>query len=164
MTRLRIAVLAALIVGLCAPIAASPVSASAATAKSAGDCSLNIQNPHYSDGAGGVISKGTWKCAVVPTDIHFSGGLNLWLCIDGKPEKSEYYLAIDPNCSIQGQYMTNFKITKANKPYVKYVPPGKGTGAQGYGWWIACAVWYSKHDGTKGKTVTSFSNVWYGGT
>jgi hypothetical protein len=35
-------------------------------------CSANMQNPHYSSGAGGVIAKSRWKCDKVPVTIRFN--------------------------------------------------------------------------------------------
>ncbi len=140
------------------------VSASSANAgiyASGGKCSATIDNPHYSSGGHGVVAKAHWKCAIVPTTI-INYGLNLWVCTDKSPTASEGYLATDPSCHVKGNNEDNSKLTVANKANTVYVPPGTGTGAKGSGWWIACAVWQSDHDGTKGAVVTTFSGVWYG--
>jgi hypothetical protein len=142
---------------------ASAASASSTVpAASAGGCSARIDNPHYSASAGGTLAKGHWKCDLVPTTI-VNYGFDLWLCIDKAPEKSELYLFGDHDCSVLGTNDDNFTLTEANDYNTVYVPPGVGTGAPGYGWWVACAVWLSEHDGTKGATVTTFSNVVYTG-
>jgi hypothetical protein len=157
---LRIGIPAVLLSGVVAPVFADAPPAQAAV-----NCTASIDNPHYSTGAGGVIAKGNWKCALVPSDIEFTGGFigfNLWLCTDKSPTRTESYLTGDSHCSIKGTYATAFEITVAGQTYVRYVPPSGQSGAHGTGWWVACAVWESVHNGVVGSVVTTFSNVWEG--
>jgi hypothetical protein len=152
--------LALLVLGTGTASAAS--ASSTLQAGNAGGCQAYIETPHFSDGAGGVIAKGHWKCKLVPTAIELPFNFNLWLCTDKKPEASEKYLDDDSYCYIPGQVTEGFTLTKANTYNTVYVPPGKGTGAHGSGWWISCAIWYSVHDGSTGATLTTFSNSWEG--
>lgn len=123
-------------------------------------CGVSIQNPHSSSGAGGIIVKGTWTCADVPTIIYiYPNGFNLWLCTDKAPQKSETYLATDPHCWIKASNENDINITRANTGYTIYSPDLGTSGVHGSGWWVACAVWHSGGPKGTGGTITSFSNV-----
>lgn len=130
------------------------------------NCSVNMQTPHFSTGANGVISKATWKCTQFPSTIYLSllsaAGFNLWLCTDKSPTRTETYLLNDGKCSILGTNGENFTIN-GTSGVTRTTPPGSGTGAHGNGWWVACAVWRSiGPTGGEGSLVTSFSAVWEG--
>lgn len=110
-------------------------------------CSANINNPHFSSGAGGAIVKGQWSCLDAPTTIfldfsHGSSDFNLWLCTDKAPELSENYLTGDVNCKIKGFNTQNITITGPGS-VTRTAPPAPQPGAHGKGWWVACAVWVS---------------------
>jgi len=129
-------------------------------------CSANLQTPHYSSGAGGIISKGTWQCTDVPTTVTLAypngQGFNLWLCTDKSPTRTEAYLQNDPNCLYKGTDASNISATVANATYTRYVPPSGQSGAHGSGWWVACAVWRSFGPKGTGGPTTSFSPIWEG--
>lgn len=141
-------------------------STSTALASDKNGCSAAIDNPHNSSGAGGVIAKGRWECNDTPTTIflnftHGSAGLNLWLCTDKEPEKTETYLEDDSSCFIWGSNDSNIRITLPEVTYTLYVPPSGEIAGAGEGWWVACAVWASQGPGGTGSPVTTFSNVVY---
>jgi hypothetical protein len=140
-------------------------SAGTAFASDKNMCSASIANPHVSTGAGGVIAKGQWSCLDTPTTIfldftHGSAGLNLWLCTDKAPEKTETYLEDDGNCIIWGSNYENIKLTGPSS-VTRSVPPSPEPGGIGDGWWVACAVWASQGPLGTGSPVTTFSNVVY---
>lgn len=138
-------------------------SASTALASDKNMCSANINNPHFSSGAGGAIVKGQWSCLDTPTTIFLDGTngsvfFNLWLCTDKEPTKSEFYLESDSNCSVKGVNGQNITITGPSA-VTRTAPPSPEPGAHGTGWWVACAVWVSQGPLGLGSPVTTFSNV-----
>ena len=67
---------------LAAALAVAWVVTFAPAAQADNGCVASIQNPHISSNAGGVIAKGNWVCALVPTTIKlnnpYGAGFNLW--------------------------------------------------------------------------------------
>lgn len=135
------------------------LNAAPALAADVNGCTANVQNPHYSSGAGGNIAKATWVCSKVPTTINIGygvGGFWLWRC-PNEPPKSEYYLG--QNCTIVGFDGSSISITRANTQYTRYAPPSGTPGARGRGWYMACTTWRSQGPGGTSGTVTTFSNA-----
>jgi len=122
-------------------------------------CSANVQNPHWSNGAGGHISKANWSCTRVPTLISLDPiggyGYYLWLC-PSKPPKSESYLSA--NCTVKGENYEDINAT-STRAYTRYVPPASQPGAHGTGWYIACATWQTRGPGGVGGLRVTFSNA-----
>jgi hypothetical protein len=123
-------------------------------------CTANINNPHFSTGANGVIVKGQWSCIDVPTTINLSAvghGFLLWNC-PTEPEKSESYLLNNPNCVTKGSNHDDISLTGSGSKSTRTAPPAPQSGAHGSGWWIACATWQSHGPNGTGSMVTTFSN------
>jgi hypothetical protein len=122
-----------------------------------------VQNPHYSVGAGGIVSTASWRCSSVPATINLSAvgetGFWLWLCPSPAPPDEAW---ISANCTEMGDNFNDILITN---PYIDYnVHAPAGAGAHGTGWWIACTMWYSQGQNGRGNTTLEFSNsVWVSG-
>lgn len=109
-------------------------------------CSDNwVDYPHYSDGAGGIITKGRVNCSGYPDGFHYN--LILFFCGDTQPQADEQYLM--NNCSYAGQDYADV-IPVSPDYYTFYAPPLGQPGATGTGWWVSCfQVWvWQDHDGT----------------
>jgi hypothetical protein len=125
-------------------------------------CAATINNPHFSDGVGGIIAKGRYECTDVPSTIHINGNRGtrflLWLC-PHEPPKSESYLYNPVNgCSPKGSNTSNVRLTTSGDRVTRYVPSQGG--AHGSGWWIACTTWYSSGpNGTDLGNIVTFSNA-----
>ena len=128
-------------------------------------CSITMQNPHYSSGAGGVIEKADWTCGDVPTTIYinypnyvYGYNLMLWLCGTKTPQASVTWLL--DNCSPEGNWQGSFTITKSGSAgdTTRYAPPQGQSGAHGSGWWIGSVEWAD--EGPNGnREYISYSNA-----
>jgi hypothetical protein len=147
---------------LAAALAVAWVVTFAPAAQADNGCVASIQNPHISSNAGGVIAKGNWVCALVPTTIKlnnpYGAGFNLWACASNPPQDENYLIN---NCVWKAANFTDFTITVANSDNIRYTPPLGQPGAHGGGWWIACAQWRANGPGGLSGLHTTFSNSAY---
>jgi hypothetical protein len=126
------------------------------------DSSANLQTPHYSTGAGGVIAKANWSCTYVPTTVFLNTattGYWLWVC-PSQGQDSESW--IESNCTFKGGNHENIDATVSGQQYTRYVPPAGQPGAHGTGYWISCSIWYSSGPKGTDSDRTQFSAWWYG--
>jgi hypothetical protein len=123
----------------------------------ANGCLLDIENPHFSSGAGGVIAKLRISCADVPTNVSFGG--RLWHC-GSAPQRDETWL--ENNCALQAQVGSGVSITAPTDLITRYIPDLSYPGAPYQpGYWIACSGWQSTGPNGTGAAHMSFSNIVY---
>lgn len=154
-------------VGVAGTLVATNAPASAtvsASAAGSNGCTTEVDNPHFSSGAPGIIAKAYWTCEEVPTTIYLDVndgnvlGFYLFLCTTASPEHSLVWL--DDNCTQKGLNISNLLVSTANtKSAARYVPPSDDEGAQGSGYWIAVANWQPVGPGGTGAVEYTFSNT-----
>jgi hypothetical protein len=116
-----------------------------ATPAYAGNCSVTSDNPHYSSGAGGVISKLRINCTGI-SNITYT--YRLWLCAD-KPVV-DGWIWYCSRSTLKGENKGSFNPANGTT-YTRYAPPGGGTGAHGSGYWCAnVSFGWSGDDGWNG--------------
>ena len=109
-------------------------------------CQIELNNPHISFAAPGVIAKAKWRCNDTSPNKSIYYVLYLYRCPTSFVV--EAYAWLDEHCTLEG-YDFDFAmpITQDGEPGSKtrYVPPSSLPGAAGSGWWIAEAIWISSH-------------------
>ena len=125
-------------------------------------CSANLQTPHYSTGAGGVIAKANYSCTYVPSTVYLgtrTTGYWLWVCPSKGPDDESW---IVQNCRFINGNIENVYATVSGGENIRYVPPAGNPPGHGSGWWISCSQWYSS--GPKGVSSDrlDFSAWWEG--
>jgi hypothetical protein len=119
-------------------------------------CLTGVDDPHYSNGAGGVIAKAHVGCAGGPDYVGIDA--YLFLCAVSPPEpKTEYWL--ENNCTVKGNTADILDHPADNVDYVRYVPPSDQPGAHGSGYWTACNTISVYENGTLVQSTTGFSNT-----
>lgn len=109
-------------------------------------CGGQMDTPHYSSGAGGVIAKWRVHCNDVGVGIGYS--LYLYRCFAQPPRNKQAVNGSTYGCSLRSSYTGSIRTeSPIGKVYTRYVPPLGQGGAQGQGYyWIAYAHWYSTGD------------------
>jgi hypothetical protein len=121
-----------------------PSSSFAATWTDGNGCTNNLQNPHVSAGALGVIVKADFSCT--QNDVtSMSWDMILWLCKSSTPQHDETWLW--NNCVNKGRNTRSAAPPVTGKVYTKYAPPLGQPGAKGSGYWIACSSMSSNSPG-----------------
>jgi hypothetical protein len=139
-----------------------PVQAGAAFGNpDTNSCSIEVNDPHISTGAGGVIAKTRWRCDDVTPVKGIYHAMYLWLC-DREPQLD--YEWLQANCIAKAvNYEQNMKIADATPDFTtRYVPPLDQSGAHGDGYWLQEVIWESKwwsDESHVSNTHVKFSNV-----
>lgn len=123
-----------LFVGVTVVALASPAQARKPEPEPLATCTLAMDSPHVSSGAGGVIAKLRYcdeDGGRVEVDLY------LFLC-PNKPSSNE------ANWKNEGCVVKSWKYYEWTaspfSSYTRYVPPSGTPGAHGTGWWVACAA------------------------
>lgn len=103
---------------------------------SAASCTTQVQNPHYSVGAGGIIAKSSFTCTSGVTSYGYS--LALYVCTSNPTGTDP---ASNAACTIKATNTNSFANPEPGKANILYVPPGNQSGVHGSGWWIATNRW-----------------------
>lgn len=126
-------------------------------------CSANVQTPHLSSGAGGVIGKANYTCTDVPSTIYLdtkTTGYWLYRCGSSPPQSIQW---VEDNCDPAGKNIENVDVTVSDSENIRYVPPeGEGSG-QGIGYWISYTTWFSSGPNGTSEDRTDWSAVYHGG-
>jgi hypothetical protein len=122
-------------------------------------CSANVQNPHYSASAGGIVVKTVDTCTYGPTEVVRdvgAQGLYLWLC-PSAGQKSEVW--ITTNCSADGWVnYTNCYLAVGGDSCTRTAPTPGVPPAHGTGYWVACETFSSNGPNGQSQNHTYFSN------
>ncbi len=131
-------------------IPASPASANHTS------CTMSVDNPHYSSGAGGIITKAKIYCT--GSGVSAKVEAMLWLC-PKKGDRTEAW--VSNNCQLKGYGDNFYTPVPVAKTQVTYARESGQPGARGKGYWIACGMFEVYHGTTK-YSYTRMSSFWYG--
>ena len=119
----------------------SPASANADP--DAYNCYVNVDSPHYSSGAAGVIAKPRWSCGSLATRTVTSWIGNLYRCsrqpAAGTVERD--WTATYGCSAVRSASETADFVVAGGKTITRYIPL-TGTGATPGGYFIACVRGY----------------------
>jgi len=121
----------------------SPLAAS-------GSCDVYVEDPHFSSGANGVISKSRITCG--PGVSTFSYDFLLWVC-PNPPTGSESTWSSE-GCRNTADTSNTFG-PNGNETYTKYVPNSGQAGSRGTGYWKSCVMYNYNNDPNTGHTIVS---------
>jgi hypothetical protein len=126
------------------------------------DDGSDVNNPHYSSGARGIIVKGRIHCSGNPWKIE-NWYLEIWWCGELHPQSDESFLV--NNCQLMGHdFKDKISPVNAGDTFTMYAPPQSETGARKDGWYKACE-WYDVWDHHSGTDLKAspliFSNSVY---
>lgn len=103
-------------------------------------CTVAMDSPHYSAGAGGAIAKFRF-CDESGGTVQVA--LFLYLC-PSQPTLPESTWE-SQGCVLKASTGYTW-VASAFVTYTRYVPPSGTPGAHGTGWWVACAVLAEPYD------------------
>ncbi len=122
----------------------STAALAAFTPADSNSCSIQLQDPHPSLGAPGIVAKADWRCNDTSPNKSIYYALYLYMCPSQDITKDYEWLT--NHCTGKGfDYDPAMPMTQDGGLKTRYVPPGVQPGASGSGWWVAEAIWISSH-------------------
>jgi hypothetical protein len=118
---------------------------------------LNVQNPHWSQGSNGVITKSQARCEENVKSVL--AVLDLFFCGDQFPRKDKDWLT--RNCDLYQNNDFTIDSPAAGETWTRYTPSLGFSGVRRTGNYIAYAVWSftDGHDGSdRTEVIRDFSN------
>jgi hypothetical protein len=153
-------ILPALAVTLCFLSIALPAQA-VYGAEDTNSCAIEVNNPHPSVGAGGIIAKVNWQCSDVTPNRSLYYALHLYRCPMSDPQRDYEWLY--DHCYPKAFNGNPDRPVTSTAPVTAYVPDSNLPGVHGTGYWIAEAIWTSSYaDGSHSSVQhVKYSDVVY---
>ncbi len=138
MVRLRFAALSAAFALFAVGVA--PSVAQAAQPLSIGGCSVTVDNPHESTGAGGADVKARFKCDTGADPQHYTAQLYLYVC--GSKPPSGYSLAyLQAHCTHKASSDYGSFTVGTGRTVTRTAPEPGSPAVHGSGYWAGLVAW-----------------------
>lgn len=108
-------------------------------------CHGQADNPHYSDGSGGIIFKMRASCSVTTSVSSISG--RLWKCANLPSGNEDSWTG--QGCAIMASHDYSDQVVQQGTTGTWYVPPTGQPGVHGAGQWVGVASFSENGNTTK---------------